>query len=54
MNVSHRARTWALRDLTRAGIDPLRHRRLVDAMARLYEIMFEKGEPTAQPEGGNQ
>lgn len=54
MNRRHRARVWALSDLTKAGIDPLRHRHLVNAIARLYETMFEKGEPTAQPEGGNQ
>lgn len=35
-------RQWALSDLTKAGIDPLRHRRLVEAVARLYETMFEK------------
>lgn len=44
MTTTDTARQWALRDLTSAGIDPLRHRHLVNAVARLYENLFEKGE----------
>ena len=48
MTTTDTARHWALRDLTKAGIDPLRHRHLVNAVARLYETMFEK-EPAHEP-----
>lgn len=44
MTTTDTARQWALRDLTRAGIDPLRHHPLVNALAHLYENLFDKGE----------
>lgn len=44
MTTTDTTRRWALSDLTKAGIDPLRHRHLVNALARLYETMFEEEE----------